>query len=107
MLHSPESFGALLGVSIYIGNCANGTLTDLRQAASVLAGRMAVVWACDFLARKLPQRCAAKRARSHAFADAIAASASPMTPTYLRKPWFMPMQRVTCASTPASRSTLT
>jgi len=24
---------------VYIGNCANGTLTDLRQAASVLAGR--------------------------------------------------------------------
>lgn len=31
-----------LGVKVdqvYIGNCANGTLTDLRQAASVLAGR--------------------------------------------------------------------
>ncbi len=24
---------------VYIGNCANGTLTDLRQAASILAGR--------------------------------------------------------------------
>ena len=24
---------------VYIGNCANGTLTDLRQAASVLRGR--------------------------------------------------------------------
>lgn len=24
---------------VYIGNCANGTITDLRQAASVLAGR--------------------------------------------------------------------
>lgn len=26
---------------VYIGNCANGTLTDLRQAASVLSGRRA------------------------------------------------------------------
>jgi 3-isopropylmalate/(R)-2-methylmalate dehydratase large subunit len=24
---------------VYIGNCANGTMTDLRQAAEVLAGR--------------------------------------------------------------------
>jgi 3-isopropylmalate/(R)-2-methylmalate dehydratase large subunit len=24
---------------VYIGNCANGTMTDLRQAASILAGR--------------------------------------------------------------------
>ena len=24
---------------VYIGNCANGTMTDLRQAASILGGR--------------------------------------------------------------------
>lgn len=43
--HSPDNVHAVadsVGVAIdqvYIGNCANGTLTDLRQATSVLAGR--------------------------------------------------------------------
>lgn len=43
--HSPAHVahvGAVAGVKVdqvYIGNCANGTLTDLRQAARVLTGR--------------------------------------------------------------------
>jgi 3-isopropylmalate/(R)-2-methylmalate dehydratase large subunit len=31
--------GTVPVAQVYIGNCANGTMTDLRQAASILAGR--------------------------------------------------------------------
>jgi 3-isopropylmalate/(R)-2-methylmalate dehydratase large subunit len=31
--------GTVLVDQVYIGNCANGTMTDLRQAASILGGR--------------------------------------------------------------------
>ena len=43
--HLPGNVGTVADVAgtridqVYIGNCANGTLTDLRQAASILAGR--------------------------------------------------------------------
>jgi 3-isopropylmalate/(R)-2-methylmalate dehydratase large subunit len=43
--HSPGNVKPLADVlgrpidQVYIGNCANGTMTDLRQAASVLGGR--------------------------------------------------------------------
>jgi 3-isopropylmalate/(R)-2-methylmalate dehydratase large subunit len=43
--HSPGNVAPLSEVAgrridqVYIGNCANGTMTDLRQAAHVLAGR--------------------------------------------------------------------
>jgi 3-isopropylmalate/(R)-2-methylmalate dehydratase large subunit len=43
--HSPGNVVALADVAgtpveqVYIGNCANGTITDLRQAADVLRGR--------------------------------------------------------------------
>jgi 3-isopropylmalate/(R)-2-methylmalate dehydratase large subunit len=43
--HSPGNVVPLAGVAgtpveqVYIGNCANGTITDLRQAAAVLRGR--------------------------------------------------------------------
>jgi 3-isopropylmalate/(R)-2-methylmalate dehydratase large subunit len=43
--HSPGNVVALTDVAgtpveqVYIGNCANGTITDLRQAADVLRGR--------------------------------------------------------------------
>jgi len=48
LVAKPHSPGNVVGVSevegihvdqVYIGNCANGTLTDLRQAAFVLKGR--------------------------------------------------------------------
>lgn len=48
MIAKPDSPGNVSPLSevegthvdqVYIGNCANGTLTDLRQAASVLAGK--------------------------------------------------------------------
>ncbi len=43
--HSPASVAPVSGVmgvhvdQVYIGNCANGTITDLRQAAAILGGR--------------------------------------------------------------------
>lgn len=43
--HSPDNVAPLEAVAgthvdqVYIGNCANGTMTDLREAAGILAGR--------------------------------------------------------------------
>jgi 3-isopropylmalate/(R)-2-methylmalate dehydratase large subunit len=45
MPHSPGNVSSLSKIlgnrvdQVYIGNCANGTITDLRQAASILRGR--------------------------------------------------------------------
>lgn len=38
-VHAVEDSAGIRIDQVYIGNCANGTLTDLRQAASVLRGR--------------------------------------------------------------------